>query len=102
MILGELSLDGTVRGINGVLCHAIAARENGIEAIILPEENAPEAAVVQGLKVYPIKTLTDAVAIITEKEKFVPLENNEPYIPAENLEFTLDFEDVKGQQIFCT
>ncbi len=98
MIIGELSLDGTVRGINGVLCHAIAARENGIENIILPEENAKEAAVIHGLKVYSVKTLTEAVAVIMDKEKYAPLENSEPYLNDESLEFALDFEDVKGQE----
>lgn len=98
MIIGELSLDGTIRPVNGVLCYAIAAKENGIEAIILPEENAEEASVVSDLKVYPVKTLRDAVEVISHKESFVPLETSKGLFDEEISNYELDFEDVKGQE----
>src|SRR6478609_5954850 len=53
MAVGELSLDGRVRPVRGALSIALAARENGIKNLLVPEENAPEAAVVQGVDVYP-------------------------------------------------
>ncbi|MBC7473815.1 MAG: YifB family Mg chelatase-like AAA ATPase, partial [Candidatus Sericytochromatia bacterium] len=98
MIVGELSLDGVVRSVNGALCHAIAAKNNNIESIILPEENAPEASVVKGLNVYPVKTLTEAVNIISNLKDYRPIENITTTFLEDNSEYFLDFEDVKGQE----
>ncbi|RYX99001.1 ATP-binding protein, partial [bacterium] len=98
MIVGELSLDGLVRNVNGALCHAIAAKDNNIEAIILPEENAPEASVVNGLKVYPVKTLAEAINIISKPDNYPTLENNSDSFFEDNNDYLLDFEDVKGQE----
>lgn len=98
MIIGELSLDGLLRSVNGALCHAIAAKENNIEAIILPEENAQEANVVTGLKVYPVKSLIEAVNIISETDKYIPMESNNQDFLEDKTEYLLDFEDVKGQE----
>jgi len=98
MIVGELSLDGNLRSVNGALCHAIAAKENNIEAIILPFDNAEEANVVTGLKVYPVKNLIEAVNIINEPEKHQPLEFNDKSFLEDSTDYLLDFEDVKGQE----
>src|SRR5436190_11309766 len=54
MAVGELSLDGRVRPVRGALSIALAAREQGIKSLLVPEENAPEAAVVQGVDVFPV------------------------------------------------
>jgi magnesium chelatase family protein len=54
MFLGELSLDGSVRAVRGALSAAIAARDNGIKAVAVPESNAKEAAVVEGIEVYAL------------------------------------------------
>jgi magnesium chelatase family protein len=59
--LGELSLDGRVRPVRGALSIALRARENDIKNLLLPEENATEAAVVAGVDVYPVKDLREAV-----------------------------------------
>ncbi len=99
MIMGELSLDGSIRPIKGVLPIALNAKEENFEGLIVPAENAKEAAVVDGLKVYGVEKLTDvvdfleekndleAVAVDFEKEFFRKLENP-----------SLDFADVKGQE----
>ncbi|MCV4697191.1 magnesium chelatase, partial [Escherichia coli] len=55
MAVGELSLDGRIRPIRGALSIALAARDNGIGRILVPEENAREAAVVQGIDVFPVR-----------------------------------------------
>ncbi|WP_042250950.1 magnesium chelatase domain-containing protein, partial [Nitrospina gracilis] len=62
LILGELSLDGRVKPIKGTLSIAAQAKKAGVEGILLPKANAAEAAVVSGLKVYPLETLPEALA----------------------------------------
>jgi len=66
MLVGELSLDGTIQPARGVLPIAAAARRAGIGGLLLPSANAPEAAVVEGLRLYPVVTLPDAVAAIND------------------------------------
>ena len=102
IIVGELSLDGSVRPVNGVLCHAIAAKENNIEAIIVPYENSNEASVVNGLKVYPVKNLKEAVNIIIDKDNHTPIQKSAELFAQESQDYPLDFSDVKYQEIFCT
>jgi hypothetical protein len=69
MFLGELSLDGSVRAVRGELSAAIAARENGIKAAV-PESNAKEVAVVEGIEAYALKSLPQAVDLINSPESF--------------------------------
>ncbi|HBE83259.1 MAG TPA: magnesium chelatase, partial [Blastocatellia bacterium] len=64
--IGELSLDGRVRPVRGVLSIALSARENAKMNLIVPEENAKEAAVVQGVNVYGVRTLRDAALLIQD------------------------------------
>src|SRR5260370_15255331 len=64
IFLGELSLDGGVRPVRGALSAALAARERGIRALAVPEGNAREAAVVDGIEVYALKSLPQAVDLI--------------------------------------
>ncbi len=64
LLVGELGLDGTLRGIPGVLPIAVAARARGITNLILPERNAAEAAVVEGVNVYPVRTLIQVHALL--------------------------------------
>ncbi|HTH37534.1 MAG TPA: magnesium chelatase domain-containing protein, partial [Pyrinomonadaceae bacterium] len=61
--VGELSLDGRVRPVRGALSIALAARENGVRNLLVPEENAPEAAVVQDVDVYPVRDLREAARL---------------------------------------
>jgi magnesium chelatase family protein len=74
VFLGELSLDGSVRTVRGALSAALAARERGIKNVVVPEANAREAAVVEGVRVFGIKSLPQAVDLMNAPESFRPVE----------------------------
>ena len=98
VIVGELALDGRVRPVNGVLSMAMAAAANGFKSIIVPLENAQEAAVVQNIEVYGVGSLTQAVGFLSGQ---LPLETTTVNIDAIfNVEsrYDVDFADVKGQE----
>lgn len=93
-IIGELALDGMVRGVRGVLPQAVAAREAGRKYLMVAAENAAEAAVVEGLTVYGVESLADAWALLLERERFAP------YCPekeAASVASDVDFDEIKGQ-----
>ncbi len=101
--IGELSLDGRIRPVRGALSIALRARENGIENLILPEENATEAAVVKDINVYPAGDLRGAVeiskAILTGKPTPVaPLKLDISDIKTDDNKYRFDFSEVRGQQ----
>src|ERR1700689_495414 len=73
VVLGELSLDGSVRSVRGALSAALAARERGIPNLVVPEANAREAAVVDGVRVFGVKSLPQAADIINSPESFRPV-----------------------------
>jgi len=100
LCVGELSLDGRVRAIKGALPIAILAREGSIRHLVLPEENAKEAAVVAGVNVYSVADLQSAVRLVAA------LRSNDPPLPlkvdpAEVLgrteHYNVDFKEVRGQ-----
>ena len=97
-LIGEIALSGELRHIDGALPMAIAAYESGIKNIILPLENAQEAAVVHGLNVYGAKSLTDIYAHFTTENKLLKTEVDIDKIFKNQAETTLDFSDVKGQE----
>lgn len=93
--LGEVSLDGQVRGINGVLAMVITAKQNGISDIFVPFENATEGAAVEGINVYGISNIKQLIDHLTG---FTPLTKATPAIPqASPILSALDFSEVKGQ-----
>ncbi|MEM0968552.1 MAG: YifB family Mg chelatase-like AAA ATPase, partial [Verrucomicrobiota bacterium] len=94
-IAGELALNGEVRPIKGALSLAMEARHRGRKAILLPAENARQAAVVSGIYVYGIETLADAVALLQGSGNIKP-EKRESTM-AEGGGHDIDFRDVKGQ-----
>lgn len=98
MFLGELALDGTLRPVRGVLPVALSAKENGFESFILPEENAPEAAVVNGIDIIPVKTLQQAVQHLTKQNPIQPLSIDINEIFSESAIYPEDFSNVKGQE----
>jgi magnesium chelatase family protein len=98
-IIGELALDGSLRPIKGVLPIALSARKHGFSAIIVPEKNADEAAVAQGLPVYSAKTLKEAINIIEGSSEIKPKTCNINEMFDKSQDFSLDFIDVKGQII---
>lgn len=98
VFVGELALDGRVRPVNGVLSMAMTAQSNGFKGIIVPLENAQEAAVVQEIDVYGVGSLSQAVGFITDQ---LPLETTTLNIDnIFNVEsrYDVDFGDVKGQE----
>jgi magnesium chelatase family protein len=98
IIAGELALDGRVRKIKGGLSLAMLAREKKMRGVILPEENSREAAVVEGIEVYPVKTLAQAVSFLNELLPLEPYElDGQPY-RASQKSAPLDFADVRGQE----
>ena len=99
VIMGELSLDGTLRPIKGALPIAIQARKEGFKALILPAENAREGALVNNLEVYGAKTLREVIELLEGKSNLKPVEVNtrEEFFEAQTVS-ELDFNDVKGQE----
>src|SRR4051812_2752292 len=98
VLLGELALTGAVRPVKGVLPIALRAREDGKVGIIVPVENAAEAAVVKGLNVIPVQNLREATSFlegsVTIKPKRVDIESLFDQVPEDEL----DFSEVKGQE----
>ncbi len=98
MLVGELSLDGELRPLRGALPIALNAKNSGFEALILPEDNANEAALVHGLSVYPAKTIQEVVDHINGKKLLKPKTTDLHLEEPETGDLTLDFNDVKGQE----
>ena len=96
--LGELSLDGELRGINGILPMVIAARDNGIKTVFLPAENANEAAVVNDIQIIGANNISEIVNHLKGEELLKPTVIDIEEIFASNAEYHVDFSDVKGQQ----
>ncbi|MCL1945998.1 MAG: YifB family Mg chelatase-like AAA ATPase [Chitinivibrionia bacterium] len=96
-IIGELALDGSLRPIKGVLPIALSARKHGFSAIIVPEKNADEAAVAQGLPVFGAKSLNEAIEIIEGETDIAPRFFDVKKLFEESQGNYLDFIDVKGQ-----
>lgn len=97
IILGELSLDGRVRAIKGVLSLATMARDNRFEGMILPAENAMEAGVVDGVNIYPVKTLPEAFAFLNDEMEIQPVRTNPQDEYFKRSQYEVNFSDVKGQ-----
>lgn len=99
ILMGELSLDGSLKPLKGVLPVALKAKEEGYKGIILPKENAREAAIVDGLKVLGAANITTVVNFLNGHHKIAPTTidiKQEFYNRLNNL--AVDFKDVKGQQ----
>lgn len=97
LLIGELALDGAVRKVRGALPMALAARAAGKQAILLPEANAAEAAVVEGLRVHPVKNLRQAIEFL-EGKLHIPAVSAQPFAPAPTDVSEADFAEVKGQE----
>ena len=93
--LGELSLEGKLRRVNGVLPMAIAARKYGFETLYVPKENAREATLAEGITVIPVKNVAQLVSHLKGE---VLIEPEPQWMPEETSEELPDFSDVKGQE----
>jgi magnesium chelatase family protein len=98
VMVGELSLDGGIRGVRGALPIAIAARAKKIANLIVPEVNAREAAVVSGVNVYPVKSLIDVVNLLNSGNGISPLQVDTSQMLGEtDHNGAADFKEVRGQ-----
>jgi magnesium chelatase family protein len=95
--IGELSLDGAIRPVRGALSVAVCAREHKIENLIVPAENASEASVVEGVKVFGVRHLAEVVAMLAKPENFAPMQAGGAGSARVTSEPTHDFRDVRGQ-----
>jgi magnesium chelatase family protein len=99
LLVGELGLDGTLRGVPGVLPIAVAARDRGIANLVVPERNAAEAAIVEGVNVFPVRTLIQVRELLNAGGLFAqPFRVNSQSLLCEHHTYALDFKDVRGQQ----
>ena len=97
-LLGELSLDGSLKPVHGALSMAVAARRAGLTGIILPAENAPEAAVVEGLDIIGVTTLAQVVEFLSGREGIEPWRVDLQELFSSGCEYGEDFSEVKGQE----
>src|ERR1700756_1183389 len=97
LMVGELSLDGKLRPVKGVLSVAMLARDQKIAHLLVPPGNAREAAVVEGVSVYPMRTLTEAVDFINGNRPVEPVRVESSAPVEESQRRAEDFRDVRGQ-----
>lgn len=96
--MGELSLDGSIKRVNGVLTAAFKAKEMGIAAAFVPEENALEAAMVEGINVHGVKCLTDVVEFLSGRKNIEPLSVNVNEVFQQTRKYDIDYSEIKGQK----
>jgi magnesium chelatase family protein len=97
-IVGELALNGAVRPVKGVLPIALRARAEGKTGLLVPAENAAEAAVVEGLNVFPIQNLREAASFLEGETRLNPIRLNLAALFAHPVDDEHDFAEVKGQE----
>ncbi|MCM8756928.1 MAG: YifB family Mg chelatase-like AAA ATPase [Candidatus Omnitrophica bacterium] len=95
--VGELALDGSLRPVKGILPMAIKAKEMGQTSLVLPWENAEEAALVQDISVFPVKNLGECVDLITGKTQVSPYQVDLNSLFSSRGKYEVDFSEVKGQ-----
>jgi magnesium chelatase family protein len=98
LLLGELSLDGRIKAIRGALSLAMAARQNGKKGVLLPRENAEEAAVVQEIQVLGVGTLSEVVDFLNGQRFIEPTSVDLQEIFRREKHYSEDFNEVKGQE----
>jgi len=96
--VGELALDGAIRPVRGALAAALAARDEGILKLVVPRDNAVEAALVPGIEVYPVSNLDDAVKLIENPAQFEPMVVDRDALFTQARVCDTDFRDVRGQE----
>jgi magnesium chelatase family protein len=100
MIAGELALDGRVRPVKGALSTAMLAKKEGFRGVLVPRDNANEAAVVDGVEVIAVGSLSDAVGYLTEQLPIEPTTVDLQEVFEKSSHYDVDFADVRGQE-FC-
>lgn len=97
-MVGELALSGEVRSVNGVLPVALCARAEKRRGLIVPADNAAEAAAVEGLEVYPVRTLREVAEFVSGARELTPYREDVSALFAEHQQYDVDLQDVKGQE----
>src|SRR3989344_4540084 len=97
VILGELSLDGSVRGVNGILQICLSLRKFGKKRVLVSRENADEAALVEGLDVISVATVREAAEFVSGAKEIAPHKLDISALFSSQPDYGLDFADVKGQ-----
>jgi magnesium chelatase family protein len=98
-VVGELGLDGAVRPVKGVLSIALEAKRRGRTRVLVPEINAPEAAIIEGIEVYPIRTLKDAWDFLEGEIAIAPFHLDRRAFFNSHRRHEVDFDEVKGQHM---
>lgn len=98
LIIGELSLTGDIRRVNGVLSMALCAKSEGKKGIIIPQDNATEAALISGLEILPVKTLREVVDFLNNKISIPPVVGDANKLFSHTNIYDVDFQEVKGQE----
>lgn len=99
LFLGELSLSGELRPVPGVLAVAIKAEQLGVKELFVPKDNAKEAALIKGLKIFSIKSLQELLEHLLQVKFLTPLKSTDPKVFLSNLKPPLDMSDVAGQEL---
>ncbi|MEE9148414.1 MAG: YifB family Mg chelatase-like AAA ATPase [Candidatus Tectomicrobia bacterium] len=98
LVVGELSLDGRVKAITGAMPMAMMVRQQGLEGMLVPAENAAEAAVIEGVSVFGVATLAQAIGFGNDTEALTPTVCDVQALFQRQAVYAEDFADVKGQQ----
>ena len=98
LVVGEISLNGEIHGVSGILPRVIRARELGLRFCIIPEENIREGKLVRDMQVFGVKTLGDMIRCLKEPEAYLYTEEKEMDIQDDPTENRIDFADVCGQE----
>lgn len=99
LIMGELSLDGGMKPVKGALPIALKAKEAGFKGLIIPYQNAKEAAVVKGIDVYGVKDISEVISFLNDESFLEPIQiNTDSFFKQVHEWIQIDFADVKGQE----
>lgn len=98
IFIGELSLDGKVNKVKGILPMCIEARALGIKKVVLPKANAMEAAVVKDIEIIPVETLLEVIEYLNKIIEIDSFKTNIDSIFSNNMRYSVDFSEVKGQE----
>ena len=95
--IGELSLSGEIRAVSGVLCMALAAKKAGRHTLYVPKENAREASVVEGIRVFGVGSVKELLSLMRGKTTLAPTVYDKREFTEKRTVYDVDFSDVKGQ-----
>lgn len=97
IFIGELSLNGNIEKVKGILPICIEAKKLGIKKIILPKQNAKEAMILEGLEILPVSNLREVILYLNGRIEILPEESTD-IVLKENAQYEFDFSEVKGQE----